>query len=175
MSRISEHDFEDNESSQDTEYHSKSGNESETGEYTLSSLDQWNSILHVRFPMPYTFPKLYLTLNEVLKFDETSDHTWNNIIAKDPDEALRYIINHFHVNGIAKSIRQYPDLLFEQVYYSTYIEPHRFTHLQYLIDLSAKNHKHENALAQQQLAIKKSYSRYLSSDDLSPYILQCLL
>ena len=139
MSHILEHDSEDNESSQDTEYHSESGNESETGEYTLSSPDQWNSILHVRFPMPYTFPKLYLTLNEVLKFDEPSDHVRNNIIAEDPDEALRYIINHFHVDGVAKSIHIFPDLFFKQVYYSTYIEPRRFTHLQYLIDLSAKN------------------------------------
>ena len=105
------------------EYHSESGNKSETGEYTLSSPDQWNSILHVRFPMPYTFPKPYLTLNEVLKFDETSGHVWNNIIAEDPDEALCYIINHFHVDGVAKSIRTSPDLNFEQVYYSTYIEP----------------------------------------------------
>ena len=175
MSHISEHDSEDNESSQDTEYHSESGNESETGEYTLSSPDQWNSVLHVWFSMPYTFPKPYLTLNEVLKFDETSDHVRNNIIAKDPDEALRYIINHFHVDGIAKSIQTYPDLNFEQVYYSTYIEPWRFTRLQFLIDLSAKNCWYQNALAQQWLAIEKLYSRYLSSNNLSPYILQCLL
>ena len=175
MSHISENNSKDNESSQDTEYHSKSGNELETGEYTLSSPDQWNSILHVRFPMPYTFPKPYLTLNEVLKFDETSDHVQNNIIAEDPDEALRYIINHFHVDGIAKPICTSPDLNFEQVYYSTYIEPRRFTRLQYLIDLSAKNGQYQNALAQQRLAIENSYNQYLSSDDLSPYILQCLL
>ena len=134
MSHSSEHDSDENESSQDTEYHSEkrnseSGNESETGDYTLSSPDQWNSILHVRFPMPYTFPKLYLTLNEVLKFDETSDHVQNNNIAEDPDEALRYIINHFHVDGIAKSIRNFPELNFEQVYYSTYIEPRCFIRL----------------------------------------------
>ena len=92
MSHSSENDSEENESSQGTEYHSdgkhsESGSESETGNYTLSSPDQWNSILHVRFPMPYTFPQPYLTLNEVLKFDETSDHVRNNIIAEDPDEA----------------------------------------------------------------------------------------
>ena len=175
MSRISEHGSKDNESSQNMEYHSESGNKLEIGEYTLSLPDQWNSILHVRFPMPYTFPKPYLTLNEVLKFDETSDYIWNNIIAKDPDEALCYIINHFHVDGVAKLICIFPDLFFKQVYYSTYIEPLQFTRLQYLIDLSAKNCRHENALVQQRLAIQKSYSWYLLSDDLSPYILQCLL
>ena len=180
MSHSSEHDSEENESSQDTEYHSdgknsESGNESETGDYTLSTPDQWNSILHVRFPMPHTFPKPYLTLSEVLKFDGTSGHTRNDIIAEDPDEALRYIINHFHVEGIAKSIRSFPEFNFEQVYYSTYIEPRRFIRLQQLIDLAAKNRRYSNALAIQRLAIQNSYSRYLSSDDLSPYILQCLL
>ena len=180
MSHSSEHGSEENESSQDTEYlsegkNSEFGNESETREYTLSNPDQWHSILYVRFPMPNTFPKPYLTLNEVLKFDETSGHTRNNIIAEDPDEALRYIINHFHVEGIAKSIRSFPELNFEQVYYSTYIEPRRFTRLQQLINLAAKNRRYENALAIQRLAINNLYSRYLSSDDLSPYILQCLL
>ena len=180
MSHSSEHDSEENESSQDTEYHSdgkrsESGNKSETGDYTLSNPDQWHSILYVRFPMPHTFPKPYLTLNEVLEFDGTSGHTRNDIIAEDPDEALHYIINHFHVDGIAKSIRSFPELNFEQVYYSTYIEPRRFTRLQYLIDLAAKNRRYDNALAIQRLAIKNSYGRYRSSNDLSPYILQCLL
>ena len=125
--------------------------------------------------MPYTFPKPYLTLNEVLKFDGTSGHTRKNIITEDPDEALRYIINHFHVDGIAKSIHSFPELNFEQVYYSTYIEPRRFIRLQQLIELAAKNRRYENALAIQRLAIKNSYGRYRSSNDLSPYILQCLL
>ena len=139
------------------------------------SPDQWNSILHIRFPMPFTFPKLYLTLNEVLKFDDTSDHVWNNIIAEDPDKALCYIINHFNINEVAKSIRTIPDYSFEQVYYSTYVNTLQFTHLQQLIDLAAKNRRKQNALAQQRLAIQQSYSRYISSDDLSPYLLQCLL
>ena len=180
MLHSSEHGSDENESSQDTEYHSErkdseSGNESETGEYTLSTPDQWHSILHVRFPMPYTFPKPYLTLNEVLKFDGTLGLTRNDIIAEDPDEALRYIINHFHIEGIAQSIRSFPELNFEQVYYSTYIEPRCFTRLQQLIELAAKNRRYENALAIQRLAIQKSYRQYLSSNDLSPYILQCLL
>ena len=122
--------------------------------------------------MPYTFPNPYLTLNEAIR---ASPHVWNITITEDPDEALRYIINHFHIDGVAKLICTFPDLFFEQVYYLTYIEPHRFTRLQYLIDLSAKNHKHENALAQQRLAIQTSYSQYTSSDNLLPYLLQCLL
>ena len=125
--------------------------------------------------MPYTFPKPYLTLNEVLKFDDTSDHVWNNIIAEDPDEALRYIINHFNIDEVAKLLHSFPDYSFKQIYYSTYIETCQFTHLQHLIDLSGKNLQYKNALAQQQLAIQTSYSQYILSDDLSPYLLQCLL
>ena len=92
MSCISEHDSEDNESSQDTEYHSKSGIMLETGDYTLSNTDQKDSILNVQFPMPLTFPKLYLTLSEVL--DNASDHVQNQNITEDPDEALHYICNN---------------------------------------------------------------------------------
>ena len=127
MSCISEHDSEDNESSQDMEYHSKSGTESESGEYTLTNPEQKDTILNVWFPMPYTFPKPYLTLQEVI--DNTSDQEQNPNIGEDPDEALRYIMNHFNVDESAESIRLTPFLSLEQVYYSTYIEPHRFTRL----------------------------------------------
>ena len=84
MSHISENDSEDNDSSQDTEFHSESGTESEEGNYTLSNPDQKDSILHVRFPMPYTFPKPYLTLQEVI--DNASDQTRNK--EENPDEEI---------------------------------------------------------------------------------------
>ena len=103
MSCILEHNSEDTESSQDTEYHSESGTESETGHFTLSNADQRDSILNVWFPMPSTFPKPYLTLNKVL--DNALGHTWNQNIAKDPDEALCYIINHFNIKVISQSIQ----------------------------------------------------------------------
>ena len=172
MSHISEHDSEDNESSQDTEYHSESGTKSEQGDYTLSNPDQKDNILHIQFPMPYTFPKLYLTLQEVI--DNTLDQIRNPDIGEDPDEALHYMINHFHVDEVADLIRSFPHYTFEQVYYSTYVETHRFTRLQYLIGLSSKNLWY-NALAQQQLAIEQRVRYYQTSDTLSPYLLQCLL
>ena len=157
MSRISEHDSDDNKSSQDTEYHSESGTKSETGDHTLSNPDQRDSILHIRFPMPYTFPKLYLTLQEAI--DNASESKRNPKIEEDPDEALRYIINHFNIDVVAESIRQTHFYSLKQVYYSTYVEPHRFTHLQYLISLASKNFRH-NALAQQRLAIEQHVRYY---------------
>ena len=143
MSRISENSPEDNESSQDMKYHSESGTESESGDYTLSNPDQKDTILHVRFPMPHTFPKPYLTLQEAI--DNASESNQNPKIEEDPDEALRYIINHFNVDVVAESIRQFPFYSLEQVYYSTYIETHHFAHLQYFISLASKNFRY-NAL-----------------------------
>ena len=127
MSHILENNSEDNDSSQDTEYHSESRTKSETGDYTLSTLDQKDTILHVRFPMPYGFPKPYLTLQEVM--DNTSDQEQNPNMEENPDKALRYIINHFNVDEVAESIRQTTFYSLEQVYYLTYIEPHWFTRL----------------------------------------------
>ena len=173
MSHILESNSEDNESSQDTEYHSESGTKSETGDYTLSTPDQKDTILHVWFPMPYTFPKLYLTLQEVI--DNTLDQERNTNIEKDPEEALHYIINHFNVDVVSNSTQRFPEYLFEQVYHSTYITTSRYQKLQRLIDLSAKNLRNRNALAQQWLAIKQRVRYYPTSDTLSPYLLQCLL
>ena len=151
MSHISEHDSKDNKSSLDTEYHSESGIESETGDYTLSNTDQRDSILNVQFPMPLTFPKLYLTLNKVL--DNTLEHVWNQSIAEDPDEALHYIITHFNIDVVSQSIQKYPEYSFKQIYYLTYIDTSRYTRLQRLINLATKNLQRKNALAQQWLAM----------------------
>ena len=172
MSRISENDSEDNESSQDTEFHSESGTESEVETYSLSNPDQRDSILHVWFPMPYTFPKPYLTLQEVI--DNASDQKRNLKIEKDPDEALRYIINHFHIDKVADWILITPHYSFEQVYHSTYVDPRRFKRLQFLIEQASKTFRY-NALAQQRLDAEQRARYYTFSDTLSPYLLQCLL
>ena len=169
MSRISENNSEDNESSQDTEFHSESGTESEKEGYSLSNPDQRNSILNVRFPMPYTFPKPYLTLQEVI--DNASDQTRN--IEENPDEALHYIINHFHIDKVVDWILITPHYSFEQVYHSTYIDPRRFKRLQLLIKQASRTFRY-NALAQQRLEAEQR-ARYYTSDTLSPYLLQCLL
>ena len=138
-----------------------------------SHLDQGYLLLNVWFPMPYTFLKPYLTLNEVLH--STSPHVRNQNIAKDPDEALCYIINHFNIKTISHLIQKYPEYSFKQVYYTTYIDTAWYPRLQHLIDLAVKNLQNRNALAQQRLEIHQKYIRYMSSDDLSPYLLQCLL
>ena len=170
MSHISESNSEDNKSSPDMEYHSESGTESEVGDYTLSNPDQKDTILHVQFPMPYTFPKPYLTLQEVI--DNALDQRQN--MEEDPDKALRYIINHFNIDKVADWILITPHYAFEQVYYSTYVDPRRFKRLHKLINQASKNLRY-NALAQQRLEIEQHVKYYKQSDTLSPYLLQCLL
>ena len=170
---ISEHNSEDNESSQDTEYHSKSGIKSESGDYTFSNVDQRDSILNVQFPMSYKFPKPYMTLQEVI--DNALDQEWNPNIYKDPDEALHYIINHFNIKIVSHSIQRFPEYSFEQVYHSTYITTSQYEKLQWLIDLSARNLHNRHALAQQRLALEQCVRYHLTSDTLPPYLLQCLL
>ena len=176
MSHISEHNSEDNESSHDMEYHSKSGTKSETSPITLSHLDQSYLLLNIQFPMPYTFPKPYLVLNKV-----TSNNTLhkpyirNKDIAEDTDEALSYIINHFNINTVSQCIWDFPRLEYKQVYYLTYIDTTWYPCLKHLIDLTSRNLWHQNALAQERLELQIKYIRYTSSDDINPYLLQCLL
>ena len=97
----------------------------ETRQITSSHPDQGYLLLNVQFPMPYTFPKPYLTLNEVeLKLDDAlpKPYIQEHNIAEDPDEALSYIINHFNIDTVSQSIRESPELNYKQVYYLTYID-----------------------------------------------------
>ena len=91
MSRITEHDSIDSESSQDMEYIFESGSELEEGGVILSEPDQEYLLLNISFSLPCTFPKPYLTLNEVSsKLDDAlpKPYVWEHHIAEDPDEAL---------------------------------------------------------------------------------------
>ena len=177
MSHISEQHSEDNESSQNTEYHSESGSESEKKQNIFINPDKEFTYLHIWFPLPFNFPKLYLILQEVVSnFDALpKPYVWNNNIAEDPDSALRHIITHFNIEKVSQSIQEFPRLELEQVYYSTYIDTSGYIKLQCLITLTGKNLQIQNALAQEQLDLNRKYGRYFSSDDISPYLLQCLL
>ena len=107
MSHILENDSEDNESSQESEYHSNSGSEWEEGKDTLSLLDQEYLLLDIWFPLPYTFPKLYLKLNEVIsKLDDAllKSYVQEHHIAENPDRALSYILNRFSIDEVSQSL-----------------------------------------------------------------------
>ena len=50
--------------------------------------------------------------------------------AKDPEQTLGYIIHHFNINKISWSLRTFPNYMYDQVYYSTYIDTTQYTSLQ---------------------------------------------
>ena len=90
-----------------TEYHSKSGSELEQKQITLVNPDKEFMFLNIWFPLPYHFPKLYLILKEVMSnLDDAlpKPYVWEHSITKIPDSALRYIINHFNIERVSRSI-----------------------------------------------------------------------
>ena len=125
MPHILEHDSEDDQSSHDMEYHSKSGSKSEKEQNFLVNPDEEFTFLNFWFPLPRNFPKPYLILKEVMSnLDDAlpKPYVWEHNITKDPDNALSYIISHFNSNEVSHSIQEFPRLELEQVYYLTYID-----------------------------------------------------
>ena len=49
-------------------------------------------------------------------------YKWIQSIAGNPERALGYIIHHFNINRVSKSLCTFPNLTYNQVYYSTYID-----------------------------------------------------
>ena len=43
-------------------------------------------------------------------------------IAGDPQCALGYIIHHFNINKVSRSLHTFPGYVYDQVYYSTYVD-----------------------------------------------------
>ena len=178
MSHISEQSSEDDQSSQDTEYHSESGSELEKKQIIFISPNREFMFLNIQFPLPFNFPKLYLTLNKVVSNVDDAlpkPYVREHSIAKNPFNALGYIITHFNIHEVSHSIWEFPRLELEQIYYSTYIDTSHYIKLQHLIMITGRNLQIQNALAQEWLDLQRKYARYNSSDNVSPYLSQCLL
>ena len=160
------------------EYLSKSGSKLEKKEIIVINPDDKFTYLHIQCPLPCNFPKPYIILHKVVS---NLDHALlklyihNNNIVEDPDKALHYIMHHFTIKRVSQSIWDFPRLELEQVYYSTYIDTSQYTKLQHLITLMGRNLQIQNALAQEQLDLQRKYARDYSSDNILPYLWQCLL
>ena len=166
------------------QYHSELEAKLEAEQIILIDDSEEYTFLNIQFPLPYEFPKACLVLNEVMSnLDDAllKPYVCSHDSIKDPDSALGYIIHHFNINRVSHSICNFPQYNFDQVYYSTYIDTSRYLSLQSLIDVTAHNLRVQNekkcqyALGQKQLERQTQYARYRPSDDLSPYILQCIL
>ena len=158
-----------------SEYHSREESEPDRTQIILVNREEEFTFLNIRFPMPLPYPKPYIQLKELMTTVETTPEKYNWItdISRNPHRALGYILYHFNIDRISRSIRAYRPYNLDQVYYSTFVEPSRYKSLLNYYDLTRK--QLEYALAKERLEIQQKYGRYLVSDDLSITLMDCFL
>ena len=62
--------------------------------------------LHIRFPMPQSYPHPYIQLSELMTTVKIAPNSYERItdIAGDPNRALGYILYHFNIARVSQSI-----------------------------------------------------------------------
>ena len=175
MSNTSEYDSGDESSQGNSEYHSREESEPDRTQIILVNREEEFTFLNIRFPMPLPYPKPYIQLKELMTTVETTPETYNRItdISGNPHRALGYILYHFNIDRVSRSIRAYHPHHLDQVYYSTFVEPTRYKSLLNYYNLTRKHL--EDALAKERLEIQKLYGRYLVPDKLSITLMDCFL
>ena len=144
MSLIMEHNSKDKKSSQqELEYYSNSNSNLEEG----STTSEEDMFLSIQYPSPYL-------------------HNWD---FRDPDRALKYIMKNFNYKTVIKSLRSFPNLSLNLLYYNTFVDTTCYKLLQCYIDKSIYDC---NALLQKWLELQ---ARYSLSDNMNPFIIQCIL
>ena len=171
----SEIESEDESVSGNSEYHSGEDSEPDRTQIILVNREEEFTFLNIHFPMPWSYPKPYIQLKELMTTVETPSESYDRItdIAGNPHRALGYILYHFNTDRISRSIRAYRPYSLDQVYYSTFVEPSRYKSLLNYYDLTRK--QLEYALAKERLEIHQKYGRYLVPDDLSITLMDCFL
>ena len=168
-------DIESEEESGNSEYHSGEESEPDRTQIILVNRKEEFTFLHIRFPMPLPYPKPYIQLKELMTTVEAPIESYDRItdISGNPHRALGYILYHFNIDRISRSIRAYRPYNFDQVYYSTYVEPSRYKSLLNYYDLTRR--QLQDALAKERLEIQRKYGRYIVPDDLSITLMDCFL
>ena len=126
--------------------------------------------------MPNEFPHPYIQLHELMSHvDTVIPKSYDQIqsIAGDPQCALGYIIHHFNIDRVSKSLHTFPNYTYNQVYYSTYVDTTRFLTLQRYYKVTRK--QLQDTLVQEWLELQTKYSKYLASDEIPIYLLNCFL
>ena len=129
MSNTSEYNSGDETSqSRSLEYHSGEEPELDRTQVILVNRDEEFTFLNFRFPMPHPYPHPYIQLSELMTTVEIAPETYDRItnIPGDPNRALGYILHHFNIDRVSRSIQAYRPYHLNQVYYSTYVEPSRY-------------------------------------------------
>ena len=175
MSNTSETDSEEESSPGTSEYHSGEESEPDRMQIILVNREEEFTFLNIRFPMPLPYPKPYIQLKELMTTVETTPEKYNRItdISGNPHRALGYILYHFNIDRVSRSIQAYHPHHLDQVYYSTFVEPIRFKSLLNYYKVTRK--QLEDALAKERLEIQKLYGRYLVPDELPITLMDCIL
>ena len=107
MSNTSAYNSED-ESSQSgsSEYHSGEEPENDRTQIFLANCEEEGTFLNIRFPMPSPYPHPYIQLKELMTTVITTPDTYERItdIAGNPHRALGYILYHFNIDRVSRSI-----------------------------------------------------------------------
>ena len=175
MSNTSEYESEAESSQESSEYHSRQESEPDRMQIILVNREEEFTFLNIRFPMPLPYPKPYIQLKELMTTVTTTLESYDRItdISGNPNRALGYILYHFNINRISRSIRAYRPYQLNQVYYSTFVEPSRYKSLLNYYDLTWK--QLQDALAKERLEIQQHFGWYLVPDDLSLTLMDCIL
>ena len=175
MSHTSEYDSDDESSPGSSEYHSGQELELERKQIILINHDEEFTFLNIWFPMPQNYPHPYIQLNKLMSTVDLVLKLYNQItdIPRDPNRALGYIICHFNIDKVSRSIQAYPPYNLDQVYYLTYVDSSRYKALQnyYKITLKQLN----DALDKEWLELQKKYGRYLTTNEIPIVLLDCFL
>ena len=135
-------------SQNDSESNSEMDPELEEGSTTFEE----DMFLSIWYPSPPYFPKPYL----------------HNQDFRSPDKALKYIMKHFNLETIHKSVKQFPYLSHDFIYSNTFVDPDHFILLQHYINKSIREC---NAYLQKWLEL---HSRYIAFDELNPLVITCI-
>ena len=176
MSNTSEYDSGDETSqSRSLEYHSGEEPESDRMQIILVNRDEEFTLLNIWFPMPRPYPHPYIQLKELMTTVEIAPESYDRItdIPRDPNWALGYILHHFNIDRVSRSIRASRPYHLDQVYYSTYVEPSRYKSLLNYYNLTRK--QLQDALDKEQLELQTKYGRYSMSNDIPITLLDCFL
>ena len=149
--------------------------ESDPKQIILINRDEEFTFLNIWFPMPQSYPHPYIQLNELMLTVDLVPKSYDQItdIPGDPNCALSYIIHHFNINRVSRSIRAYPPYNLNQVYYSTYVDSSRYNSLQNYYKITRI--QLQNALVKERLELQKKYGRYLTTNEILIVLLDCFL
>ena len=166
---------EDESVSGNSEYHSGGESEPDRTQIILVNHKEEFTFLNIRFPMPLPYPKPYIQLKELMTTVETTPEQYNRVadISGNPHRALGYILYHFNIDRVSRSIQASHPHHLDQVYYSTFVEPSQYKSLLNYYDLTQQ--QLEDALAKERLEIQLKYGRYLVSDELPITLMDCIL